>query len=331
MLLIAGVSAVAIFSGGDVSSYFPLDVRSDALEAAARPPAEPIFQFHPSADETTYLCTGRNGEFLQCDMKTGGVLARYGYRLQRPVALDVTADDRLIVVTYENREVVAWERNGKRLEARRLMQTDERALCCCLTSDGRFAALGCVDGSIHVVNVASGRSVACFSADGGAVRTVCFAPDGRSLLAAADDGSLCRFDAFSGTALQRYVGHVSTVRCLQFDQSGSRFVSAGIDGTARLWKVDRKKPTWTIRIPGSSVVTAALSRDGRQVAVGGTDGGSILFGDVDARTLLQTTETRCIAQLQFSRREPGRLFYVTLGLDAGVFQIQADHLAALGE
>jgi len=104
-----------------------------------------------------------------------------------------------------------------------------------------------------------------------AVYRLAFSPDGSRLATASYDGSIGLFDVVSGkgSIVPAHKGHVDSV---VFDGSGKQLLSAGEDGRLLLWNDDDlKQAPREIGQTQDSLMWAALSPDGRQVAAVGRD------------------------------------------------------------
>jgi WD40 repeat protein/DNA-binding SARP family transcriptional activator len=161
-----------------------------------------------------------------------------GKLLQGPVAVD-PARLSLLEITTRGR-LVAVE--GDRLvvrDAASLLPTRQfavpRAAAGALSPDGRLAALGGSDGTVRLVDLATGRVRATRVRHDAAVTALRFGPGGRRLLSADAGGAVIAWDSRRAAVAERMDGHAGSVRALAISPDGHTGYSAGTDGAAIAW------------------------------------------------------------------------------------------------
>lgn len=113
------------------------------------------------------------------------------------------------------------------------------------------------------------------------VRALAASPDGK-LLAAAADSTVQLRDVATGKPTVSLSGHTDWVLALAFSADGKLLASGGYDGTVRLWDVAggqklldipaKAPPQPNAPPPPVNVIQAvAISPDGKQLSVGGSD------------------------------------------------------------
>jgi len=189
--------------------------------------------------------------------------------------------------------------------------------------DGGAVAVGLLDGTTVVVEVASGMAVARYQSgitDGGLVtwlgdralatggvqghvevwdtaqrpqqpvgggaqrtRALAHAPDGRLIAVSNDSGELTLVDAVTGDRRHLLAGHTDRIARVQFFDGGRQLISASRDGTAIVWDVATGARLRTIAT-GGPVRWLAMSPDGHRVATIAVDGQLRIF-DADRGVL----------------------------------------------
>jgi len=140
-------------------------------------------------------------------------------------------------------------------------------------TDAARLALGGADGSISVVDVASGAVSLTFAAHGEAVAALAFSPDGRLLASAGRDGSVAQWQTNSWEPrLAPFAAHVGAVTNLAFDAAG-RLYSLGADGMIYGWG----PAAGSAGAPAAEVALADQGDSGWALAVADTPHGRALL------------------------------------------------------
>ncbi|MGB3716160.1 MAG: TIR domain-containing protein [Candidatus Promineifilaceae bacterium] len=160
--------------------------------------------------------------------------------------------------------------------------------------DGRFAASGCLDGTIIFWDPATGQPLSepltdIAPPDGTSMRSndvwsIAFSPDSRMLASGRGGGDILIWDVETqqpdGEPL---AGHSDTVMGLAFSPDGRILASAGGDRLIRLWDIETReligKP---LTGHTEAVSSVSFSPDGRLLASSSWDG-TIRFWDVQTR------------------------------------------------
>lgn len=166
--------------------------------------------------------------------------------------------------------------------------------------DGALLAAGSCDGVIRLIDPAANRVVGEMSASKSEVFSVSFSPDGRVLAAAGGNDRVVRFwDVPSRAEIGSVTGFGARVLGVAFLPQGSTVAASAEDGVRLLDGATFKDLGL---LPGSAPSwSVAVSRDGRWLAAGGSDG-VIRLWDLSTRgePLLLQGHKRLAAGVAFS-------------------------------
>lgn len=187
-------------------------------------------------------------------------------------------------------ELLAVDVTGKK--SQRLLELKAEPHVIAASADARRVALGFADGSVHVIDGASGKSlfgpvkllkgiaIAGQHVDGTeGVSALAFSPDGARLAVAGEDVSLRVIDAAGGKQLMAFAfgtlsgsGTNTRTEHIAFTPDGSKLVTTAQDRNLRLHESATGKLLGEpIRFPGD-VSALAVSADGKTVFTGDNDG-----------------------------------------------------------
>lgn len=170
--------------------------------------------------------------------------------------------------------------------------------------DGRALAVGCMDGSVRLLETGTWKEFRRLKAHPNGVKAVAWGPDGRVL---ATGGSLAvrLWDASTGAELRSHFPGgfdpgANLAFGLAFHPDGKTLLFAGEDGILRRWTDALEGGTVGVADPAGRYRAVAFTRDGRLAAAAAA--GAVKLWKADrweaARTLL---DERDIQSLAFSR------------------------------
>jgi WD40 repeat protein/tetratricopeptide (TPR) repeat protein len=136
--------------------------------------------------------------------------------------------------------------------------------------DGRRVLFGSKDGTLRLLDVASGAEVRVFNNNDTHSKRCAFSPDGRQVLSAGRD--LLLWDVANGSVVRSFKGHTDEINSCTFSSDGRYVLSASDDGTLRLWNVTRGRELarWTTDTP---LLCCAIRPDNETVIAGDNMGG----------------------------------------------------------
>jgi WD40 repeat protein len=166
------------------------------------------------------------------------------------------ADGKTLAGFADTTTLALWDtRTGKRVGAMKVTATNALQSGA-FSPDGRCVALDFADGSVALLEVATGQDrLSLTTAVPGAGKKdrpvlpggnrlpptegsrVAFTPDGRLLVQAGIDRLVHVWDAATGKELKTFKGHVGPLTCLAVAPDGKTAVSASSDTTALVWSL----------------------------------------------------------------------------------------------
>jgi eukaryotic-like serine/threonine-protein kinase len=194
----------------------------------------------------------------------------------------VSPDDRFLVTADRNGVVKVWDLATLQPVGTLLGHTDEvqRAV---FSPDGRTLATCSKDQTVRLWDVATWGQRECLR--GGhelTVRSVAFSPDGQLLASAGRDHRIVLWDLASGGQVKSWQAHDDVVHEVVFTPDGRTLVSVGKDDrVAKLWDVASGAELVRCDCRSTSLLSGALSPDGKVVALGGHGPTVSLWNTVD--------------------------------------------------
>ena len=207
--------------------------------------------------------------------------ARSGAPLGRAVRVTPRSTSTNPKMTTDGRLLVTTDRATYALDAETLdvvRRYPEGGMSSAISPDGRTLAAQNADGSLRILDLASGHARALAELRGAAALPVgAFSPDGHTL-SWADGESVVLWDWKTGVETETLRGHAAQPLSQVFSPDGDTLYTAGLDATAIIWDVAgdgrlgqpfRTNLTKPCELSGPAF---EVSPDGRTAAIGMRDG-----------------------------------------------------------
>jgi RNA polymerase sigma factor (sigma-70 family) len=160
---------------------------------------------------------------------------------------------------------------------------DQGGIPLVLSPDGNILAAGGFDGTITLLDPASGKKLRQVKPHKDAVRAITFSPDGKLLASGSQDrtGTIVLWDAATGKEVRRLEAVNNFIMSLAFAPDGQMLASAGFntrnytDSPVQFWNVATGKEVRRLKTAGMSVIV--LAPDGKTLATASGDHAVVLW------------------------------------------------------
>jgi WD40 repeat protein len=240
-----------------------------------------VFALAVSADGQT-LASGSWDETIKLwNIATGQLLSNLEGHRTSVRALAASPDNQLLISGSFDNTVRVWQlASGDLLKT---MSHDEPIAAIALNHTGQILASTSDDGLVKLWSINSGEEIAQLTGNSNCICSLAISPSSDAVLAGTVSGALVMWaldpqNVASSAPTQKFKAHSGQINACVFHPSGQYVITGSVDGKARIWSRDqahhlRDKPRKTLRgEPGRSVMSAAVSGDGKLIAIGGADG-----------------------------------------------------------
>ena len=116
-------------------------------------------------------------------------------------------------------------------------QFDDRVPDIALSPDGSTVMFSLEDGTMRLLDAATGAAQAVWRGHQARVKGIAFSPDGLLAASGSDDMTVRVWDRASGKTIRVLTGHTAWVWGVRFSPDGRHLASSGDDQTIRIWRV----------------------------------------------------------------------------------------------
>lgn len=174
-----------------------------------------------------------------------------------------------------------WDLVGNDINLKTVEQWDSRFYVLKFSPDGNTVATGTSDKQIMVWNRLTAAEVNPLKGHQDIVTALDYSPDGRSLVSGSPDGRILFWDTVSTRKRYEIVGHTGGIKALVYTEDRRiRACGAGLDAKLRIWDAGTSRTLSLLHDHIGLAQTAIFSKDGKKVASGGHQDGTIFLSDV---------------------------------------------------
>jgi len=186
-----------------------------------------------------------------------------------------------------------------------IRSTRSEISCATLSPDGRQVVSGCVDGMVHVWDIATGQQVGSpLDANARWLQSVAISLDGKQIMAACTSGIVRFWDAVSGEPLKSlFAFHSGEVHSVAFSSDAKQIVSCLSDSTLVQDTASGQLLTPPLRHRVNTAKSVVLSPDGKRIVLYSDTTNSVVFVHVVSGQLTTCSlkgDTGPVTRLVFS-------------------------------
>jgi FOG: WD40 repeat len=180
--------------------------------------------------------------------------------------------------------------------------------------DGKRAFVSEKKPTLHLLDVATGKSLPFRASVKESVWAAAFSPGGNTLVTVGGDQAIRLWDGKTGAEQEVVIGQTRTLRCLAFTPEGEHLVTGGDEGGVQVWPAHVSPSPRHLSLPGElrgrpeAPVVHDLSPDGRYLATGNFRGELRLWEIATGRVVrtfgLKGTSSSGKSSKQAPRGEP---------------------------
>jgi hypothetical protein len=191
----------------------------------------------------------------------------------RGPSLVLSADGKyLAAADTDTGQCAVWDTATGKLSRLLIRSAGLSAQALALSRDGKTVAAGRPDGSIGLWDAVTGKERHSLPAGTPDITLLTFAPDGKVLASCDATGRLRLWEVASGRERRQItVPSGQRLACCLFSPDGRALLTGGADNTLRLWEVASGKERQRFPILQAPVTCAALTPDGKTLAVAAED------------------------------------------------------------
>ncbi len=194
--------------------------------------------------------------------------------------------------------------------------------------DSRMLAVSSTsDAQVYVWDVSTGNLVRTLRGHDSWVRSVDWSRDGRWIATGSTDLTVRVWDAETGQTVHILEGHTDLVGGVQFSPDSKLLASGSRDGTVRLWDSEGQQvSSFRFETPMAEpsinlrhwVTGVAWSPDGKQIAVGTTDGAARILDSATGRVLHELPGHQGFIVIQGVKYSPDGNLLATASIDSEI-------------
>jgi WD40 repeat protein/serine/threonine protein kinase len=201
--------------------------------------------------------------------------------------------------TPHSAEVRIWDAsNGNLLHALPIAAPLHRLV---FQPDGKRLALASTDGSLLILDPATGREIVHTMSHDQSIAALAYSPDGKLLASAGWDATVKIRDAATGKIQHELRGHSDRIQSLDFHPDGTLLATGSWDATVKLWDLRTRQVVKTLQGHKHAVFCVAFSSNGKNLVSAGSNGNLKIWELAGGRVIQNlTADAGAVLDIDFS-------------------------------
>lgn len=221
-------------------------------------------------DSDRMITALEDGTVRLWSLNEGRELARLEGHEGKTKEITVSETAGTVASLGDDGEVQVWRLDSGKKVAR---FTDEsKALSVVLSDSGTISVTGHEDGSVRVLDAATGEQQTRFEAASDSILALAMGAGDEILVAASASGQLSAWNLKTQDQLFSVSAHEGTILSVTVTKDGTKVVSGGEDGRVRVSDITTGEAITEVEASGDPIQSVAVTEAGDQVAAAGDDG-----------------------------------------------------------
>jgi WD40 repeat protein len=230
-------------------------------------------------------CAPKGGYFVAGDLDgvmrlwhipSGREISQFSSRKGKIRAVDISPNGERVACYSEDGVLQVWEVATRRV-AWAVDGVD--ATCIKFSPNDKVLAASGYSSAVRMWEVATGKESVRWPGHFHRVTSATFSPDGRLIVTGGTDAAVYTWTASEGRLGSRFLGHTDAVNDAVFLRDCRSVVTCGNDSNVVLWDSVGNQVRWSVAVRNARPLCVALTPDGKRVAVGCAEEGTVRLLD----------------------------------------------------
>ncbi|XP_052268653.1 protein qui-1-like [Dreissena polymorpha] len=222
--------------------------------------------------KTLVVCGTDDGDIVLRRLSDGEVTRTLELHRKRVMAVRLCKDDSILVSSSLDATVILWYTEDWTVMNIITDDTLSPVLCVDISADSAFLIVGCDNGNLHVIAMATGTIAQTIHSHTGIIQSVSICGDCHHCVAASSSGEVYLYNFRASEVIDVFKGHRSPVENVMTTDNHQLAVSVSKDEMF-VWSLIKRFTKETIQYSHSGPITCMLiTQDRRKLVSGSVDG-----------------------------------------------------------